>query len=145
MVLFYVHRLDSLFPKSKVSETGTVPSSGIQEEMFLLSCATLWSSGQSFWLQIPRSRIRFPDLQDFLRSRGSETASTQLRGDNWRATWMKQYRLRSTKPKLRAVGIRCANHETSSIRKNLALTSPTSGGRSVGIVRLRTTATEFSF
>jgi hypothetical protein len=27
----------------------------------------------------------------------------------------------------------------------LALTSPTSGGRSVGIVRLRTTATEFSF
>jgi hypothetical protein len=27
----------------------------------------------------------------------------------------------------------------------LALTSPTSGGRSVGIVRLRITATEFSF
>jgi hypothetical protein len=27
----------------------------------------------------------------------------------------------------------------------LALTSPTSGGRSVGIVRLRTTATKFSF
>jgi hypothetical protein len=27
----------------------------------------------------------------------------------------------------------------------LALTSPTSGGRSVGIVRLRTKATEFSF
>jgi hypothetical protein len=27
----------------------------------------------------------------------------------------------------------------------LALTSPTSGGLSVGIVRLRTTATEFSF
>jgi hypothetical protein len=29
--------------------------------------------------------------------------------------------------------------------QTLALTSPTSGGRSVGIVRLRTTATEFSF
>jgi hypothetical protein len=29
--------------------------------------------------------------------------------------------------------------------QNLALTSPKSGGRSVGIVRLRTTATEFSF
>jgi hypothetical protein len=27
----------------------------------------------------------------------------------------------------------------------LALTSPTSGSRSVGVVRLRTTATEFSF
>jgi hypothetical protein len=29
--------------------------------------------------------------------------------------------------------------------KKLALTSPTSGGRSVGIVRSRTQATEFSF
>jgi hypothetical protein len=29
--------------------------------------------------------------------------------------------------------------------QKLALTSPTSGGRSVGIVRLRTKATEFSF
>jgi hypothetical protein len=29
--------------------------------------------------------------------------------------------------------------------QRLALTSPTSGGRSVGIIRLRTTATEFSF
>jgi hypothetical protein len=35
-------------------------------------------------------------------------------------------------------GIRCADHATPSIRKKLALTSPTSGGRSVGIVRLRT-------
>jgi hypothetical protein len=30
-------------------------------------------------------------------------------------------------------------------QQRLALTSPTSGGRSVGIVRLRITATEFSF
>jgi hypothetical protein len=35
-------------------------------------------------------------------------------------------------------GIRCADHATPSIRKKLALTSPTSGGRSVDIVRLRT-------
>jgi hypothetical protein len=49
------------------------------------------------------------------------------------------------KPRLTAVGIRCADHATPSTRKRLALTSPTSGGRSVGIVRLRTTATEFSF
>jgi hypothetical protein len=40
--------------------------------------------------------------------------------------------------KLTAGGIRCADHATPSIRKKLALTSPTSGGRSVGIVRLRT-------
>jgi hypothetical protein len=39
---------------------------------------------------------------------------------------------------LSAAGIRCADHATPSIRKKLALTTPTSGGRSVGIVRLRT-------
>jgi hypothetical protein len=37
-----------------------------------------------------------------------------------------------------AVGIRHADHVAPSIRKKLALTSPTSGGRSVGIVRSRT-------
>jgi hypothetical protein len=42
------------------------------------------------------------------------------------------------KPELTAWGKRCADHETPSIRKELALTSQTSGGRSVGIVRLRT-------
>jgi hypothetical protein len=36
----------------------------------------LWSSGKSFWLQIQRSRFRFPALQDFLRSRGSGTEFT---------------------------------------------------------------------
>jgi hypothetical protein len=41
------------------------------------------------------------------------------------------------------MGIRCTDHATPSIRKKLALTSPTSGGRSVGVVRLRTKATEF--
>jgi hypothetical protein len=42
------------------------------------------------------------------------------------------------------VGIRCADHATPSIRKSwLALTSPTSGGRSVGRVRLQTKAMEF--
>jgi hypothetical protein len=41
------------------------------------------------------------------------------------------------------VGIRCADHATFSIRKKLALTSPTSGCRSVGIVPSRTEATEF--
>ena len=31
----------------------------------------LWSSGQSFWLQMQRSRVRFPALPDFLSSSGS--------------------------------------------------------------------------
>jgi hypothetical protein len=44
-----------------------------------------------------------------------------------------------------AVGICHADHATPSISKKLALTSSTNGGRSVGIVRSRTQATEFDF
>jgi len=39
----------------------------------------LWSSGQSFWLQIQRSRVRSPALPDFLSGSGSGTGSTQPR------------------------------------------------------------------
>ena len=42
----------------------------------------LWSSGQSFWVQIQRSRVRFPALPDFLSSSGSGTGSTQPREVN---------------------------------------------------------------
>jgi hypothetical protein len=41
--------------------------------------------------------------------------------------------------------MRHANHVSPYIRNTLAITSPTSGGRSVGIVRLRTQTMEFSF
>ena len=41
------------------------------------------------------------------------------------------------------MGIRCADHVTPLSPQKLALTSPTGGGRSVGIVRSRTKATEF--
>ena len=43
------------------------------------------------------------------------------------------------------MGNRCANHVTHLYPQKLALTSPTGGGRSVGMVRSRTKATEFSF
>jgi hypothetical protein len=49
----------------------------------------LWSSGQSSWLQIQRSRVRFPALPDFLRSSGPGTRSTQPCEYNWGATWKK--------------------------------------------------------
>jgi len=41
------------------------------------------------------------------------------------------------------VGIRCADHVTPHYPQKLALTPPTGGGRSVGIVRSWTRATEF--
>jgi len=40
------------------------------------------------------------------------------------------------------VGTRCADHVTPLYPQKLALTSPTGGGRSVGIVHSRTKATE---
>jgi hypothetical protein len=52
---------------------------------------------------------------------------------------------RSKKLRLTAVGIRCVDHTTLYISRKFALTSPTCGGLSVGIVRLRTKATELSF
>ena len=50
---------------------------------------------------------------------------------------------RSRKQRLTASGTRCADHVTTLYPQKLALTSPTGGGRSVGIVRVRTKATEF--
>ena len=52
----------------------------------------LWSSGQGFWLQIQRSRVRFPALPDCLSGSGSGTGCTQPREPhevNWGATWIK--------------------------------------------------------
>jgi hypothetical protein len=43
------------------------------------------------------------------------------------------------------VEIRHADHVAPSISKQFAITSPTSGGRSVGIVRSRTQTMEFRF
>ena len=64
-------------------------------ETFLIVGRTgppLCSSGQGFWLQIQRSRVRFPALPDFLSDSGSGTGYTQPREPrevNWVATWIK--------------------------------------------------------
>jgi len=51
---------------------------------------------------------------------------------------------RSRKQRLTTVGTRCADHVTPLYPQKLALTSPTGGDRSVGIVRVRIKAMEFS-
>ena len=66
-------------------ENGGIMGGCMKYKLFyLLYCLgpPLWSSGQSFWLQIQRSRVRFPALPDFLSSSESGTGSTQPREIN---------------------------------------------------------------
>ena len=51
----------------------------------------------------------------------------------------------SRKQRLTAGGTRCADDVTPLYPQKLPLTSPTGGGRSVGIVRVRTKGTEFMY
>jgi hypothetical protein len=73
-------------------------------------------------------------LPDFLRSSGSETGSTQPRKDNWRAIWKDssgfglENRINGRRDSLRWP-------RDTLYPLKLTLTSPTSGSRSVGIVR----------
>jgi hypothetical protein len=113
-------------------------------KFILLTGPPMWSSGQSSWLQIQRSRVRFPALSDFLRSSGSGTSPLSLV---------------STIVELLGRNNSCSGLENRVYGREdlvrwprdilhpqkLALTSPARGGRSVGVVRLRTKATEFFF
>jgi hypothetical protein len=81
--------------------------------------------------------VLFPALPDFLRRGGPGTGSTQLCEDNLGANWMKKCRLLCRKPRLKGVRTRCADHAIPPYPQKLTLTSPTSGGRVVGTVRLR--------
>jgi hypothetical protein len=82
-----------------------------------LSRPPLWSSGQSSWLQLQRSRIWFSALPDSL-SNGCGMGFSQPREDNWGATWMEECDSESRIPRLSAVGFRCAERATPSIRKS---------------------------
>jgi hypothetical protein len=102
--------------------THTILSGDAENNLNIPAAPPLWSRGQSSWLQIQRSRVRvrFTELPYVLRSSGSGTGSTQTR-EICHADWPR--------------GI--------LYPQKLALTAPTSGGRSVGIVLWRTNATEF--
>jgi hypothetical protein len=88
----------------------------IAQELFK-SRPPLWSSCQSSWMQIQRSLVRFPALPDFLRSSWSGTGSTQPREYEELLEW-KSSGSGSRKPRLTAVGIRCADHMTPPILKS---------------------------
>jgi hypothetical protein len=101
----------------------------------------LWSSSQSSWLQIWRAGFRFPTLPEkkvvgLKRGTLSLVSTTEELLD--RKVAAPVYKTENT-----AVVIGHADHMAPSIRKKLAITSPTSGGRSVGIVLLRTQTMEF--
>jgi hypothetical protein len=109
----------------------------------MLAGPSLWSSGQSSWLQIQRTWLDFRHYQIFLKVMGSGTGPLSL--------------VSTTEELLgrKSSGYGLENQEYSrwdSLRwppdthypKNMALTWTTNGGRSVGIVPLRTHAMEFS-
>jgi hypothetical protein len=87
----------------------------------------LWSNGQSSWLQIQRSGFDSQRYQNF-----------------WEVVDLERgpHSLVSTIEELFG---RKNNGSGSLYPQKLALTSSTSGGRSLGIVRSRTQATEFKF
>jgi hypothetical protein len=102
-----------------------------------------WCSGQSSWLQIQRSRVRFPALPDFLvvgLERGPlslvSTIEELLGRSSSSGIQIWHYAFR---------GSAALTTRRPSIRKMLALTSPTNSGRLVGIVRTRTQATGVCF
>jgi hypothetical protein len=102
----------------------------------------LWSSGQSSWLQIRRpgfdSRHYQKKVMGPERGPLSLVSTTEELLDRKVAAPV-------SKTENTAVGICHADHVAPSVSKTLAMTSPTSGGRSVGIVRSRTQTMEFLF
>jgi hypothetical protein len=99
----------------------------------------LWSSGQSFWLQIQRDGFDFRRYRIFGEVMGLERGplslmSTIERKSSGFGLEIREYGRRDPSRWPRG----------TLYPRKLALTSPTSGGHSVGIVRSRTLATEFS-
>jgi hypothetical protein len=100
----------------------------------------LWSNGQRSWLQIRRPGFDSRHYQK--KSSGSGTGSTQPREYNWVATW---YKSSGSCLENRQYGRRDPSSwpRGTLYPPKLAITSPTNGGRSVGIVRSLTQAREF--
>jgi hypothetical protein len=103
---------------------------------------SLWSSGHSSWLQIQRCGIDFRHYQIFWEVVGPERDSLSLVSTTEELLGRKSS---GSGQESREYGRRDPSrwpHDTLYPQK-MALTSPTSGGRSVCTVRSRTRATEF--
>jgi hypothetical protein len=102
----------------------------------------LWSSDQSSWLQIQRSEFDSRRYQIFWQLVGLERGSFSLV-----STIEELLERKSSGSGLESReygrGDLSLMPRGSLYPQKLALASPTSGGRSIGIVRLRTQATEF--
>jgi hypothetical protein len=109
---------------------------------YILPRPPLWSSGQSSWLQIQRSLVRFPALPDFWVVVGPERGPLSL------VSIIEELLERTVAAPVYKTEI---NGRGESLRwphdtlypLKLALTSPRNGGRSVGIVRWRTKPRSF--
>jgi hypothetical protein len=66
-----------VIPVSSVNHSKTINTPWKERQNYVILRPPLWSRGQTSWLQIQRSRVRFPMLPDFLR-----TGSTQPREYN---------------------------------------------------------------
>jgi hypothetical protein len=115
-----------------------------QISIFLAACGLwppLWPSGQSYWLQIQRSGFSSRRYQIFWAVVGLERCPRVVstfeellgRKSSCSGQENREYGRRDLR----------ADHATPLFPQTLALTSPTSGGRSVGIVRSQTQATQF--
>jgi hypothetical protein len=102
----------------------------------------LWSSGDSSWLQIRRPGI---DSQHYQKKKlvGLERGPISLVSTT-EELLDRKVAAPVYKTEYTVVGIRHLDHVAISIRKKLTITSPTSRGLSVGIVRSRTQTMEFS-
>jgi hypothetical protein len=104
----------------------------------------LWSSGQSSWLQIQRSGFDSRSYQIFWEVVGLERGPFSLVST---IEELPERKSSGFSLEIREYGRKDPSRwsRDTLYPQKLAPTSPTSGGRSVGIVRSWTEATEFSF